>query len=161
MHLNGSHLAKEYLVAGRHILNFTEPLHLAGSRLRLAEVNRGILALNAKAGHYKVLDDLKSPLHFDQLHYRIKPEATHVGDKVFETERMVPVRTETFRDADGGVVLSPSTITKRYSTQSSMRLRLMPHTKAGPASTSSSSQCHAIPCDTMQYHAIPCNAMHH
>ena len=39
---------------------------------------------------------------------------TKVGNKVFVTERMHCVQTETFRNADGRVVLSPSTITKWY-----------------------------------------------
>ena len=59
-------------------------------------------------------DDLESPLRLNQLHFKIKLESTKVGDKVFVTERMHRVQTKAFRDADGWVALSPSTITKRY-----------------------------------------------
>ena len=94
-------------------LNFVEPLPPAGSRTRLAEVNREILTLNAKAGHTKV-NDLKSPLRFDMLHFKVVPESTTVGTKVFTTERMYRVQTETYLDADNRVIPSPSTITKWY-----------------------------------------------
>ena len=94
-------------------LNFVEPLPPAGSRTRLAEVNREILTLNAKAGHMKV-NDLKSPLRFDMLHFKVVPESTTVGTKVFTTERMYRVQTETYLDADNRVIPSPSTITKWY-----------------------------------------------
>ena len=94
-------------------LNFVEPLPSAGSRLRLADVNREILTLNAKAGHMKA-NDLKSPLRFDMLHFRIVPESTKVGNKVFTTERMHRVQTKTYLDANNRVIPSPSTITKWY-----------------------------------------------
>ena len=94
-------------------LNFVEPLPPAGSRIRLAEVNREILTLNAKAGHMKV-NDLKSPLRFDQLHFKVTPESTTVGTKVFTTERMHRAQTEIFLDANDRVIPSPDTITKWY-----------------------------------------------
>ena len=94
-------------------MNYVEPFPPAGSRIRLAEVNRGILALNAKAGHMKA-NDLNSPLRFDLLHFRPVSESTKVGNKVFKTERMRRVQTETYLDANDRVIPSPSTITKWY-----------------------------------------------
>ena len=72
-----------------------------------------LLTLNAKAGHMKA-NDLKSPLRFDMLHFRIVPESTKVENKVFTTERMHRVQTETYLDANDLVIPSPSTITKWY-----------------------------------------------
>ena len=94
-------------------MNYVEPFPPAGSRIRLAEVNRGILALNAKAGHMKA-NDLNSPLRFDMLHFRPVSESTKVGNKVFKTERMRRVQTETYLDANDRVIPSPDTITKWY-----------------------------------------------
>ena len=60
------------------------------------------------------VNDLKSPLRFDMLHFKVVPESTTVGTKVFTTERMYRVQTETYLDADNRVIPSPSTITKWY-----------------------------------------------
>ena len=59
-------------------------------------------------------NDLKSPLRFDMLHFRIVSESTKAGNKVFKTEWMHRVQTETYLDANDRVIPSPSTITKWY-----------------------------------------------